>query len=506
MYTDCIISKESGEIIMLEVCMQTGIITLYKKGTPKAQIARSVGVDRKTVQRVIKRYESGKEVKVNKPHSSFWDEYRDTIETALAKDLSIVRIYQDLSNSSEITVGYTSLRDYVKKAFPERKDAYMVLHAEPGEEAQIDYGYIGTIVVEGKRRKAWVFVMTLSHSRYMYAEISFSQSVESFIKSHINAFRYFNGVPRLAKVDNLKAAIVEADFYEPLTQRTYAEFASHYGFLPFPCQVSKPVQKGKVERGIGYVKDNCFKSREFISIEDAKCFLSNWLETIANVRTHGSTRKVPRKVFDEVEKKSLLPLPGIDFIFSKSKEAVGNFDCHVSYGSNYYSIPHAYVGQTLKVIEVNNILKVYHKDKEVALHIVRHDTKGAHYTDKNHYPKGKGISSTELLSSYKTKMGEIGEGAVEFCSRYEGTVKENMFYHRSLAGIISLRRKYPDVVIDQACRRACYYGNISYRAVKNICERGYESLPLPDTQTAIQSGGVIMLDRYRDISSLGVIG
>ena len=487
--------------------MQTTIITLYRQGNPKAQIARIVGVDRKTVQRVIKRYESGKEVKDTKPHPSYWDEYRDVIEAALSKGLSITRIYQDLNESSEITVGYTSLRDYVRKAFPERKEAYMVLHCEPGEEAQIDYGYIGTIVVEGKRKKAWVFVMTLSHSRYMYAEISFSQSVESFIKSHINAFRYFNGVPRLAKIDNLKAAIIEADFYEPLTQRTYAEFANHYGFLPFPCQVREPVQKGKVERGVGYIKDNCFKGREFISVEDAKGFLSNWLETIANVRTHGTTRKVPRKVFDEIEKKALLPLPGTDFIFSKSKEVMGNFDCHISYGGNYYSIPHTYVGLTLKAIEVNNILKIFHKEKEVALHIVRHDTKGVHYTDKNHYPKGKGISSTDLLSSYKAKMIEIGEGAAEFCRRYEIDVRANMNYHRLLAGIISLRKRYPDVVVDQACRRACYYGNISYRAVKNICERGYESLPLPGADVSFQPAGeVVSLDRYREIAALGVIG
>ena len=486
--------------------MQTTIITLHKQGHNKTHIARTVGVDRKTVRKVISAYESGEEVIEKKPHPSYWDAHRTAIEYGLSKELSIVRIYQDLVASTEITASYSGLRDYIRRAFPERKAAYMVLHAEPGEEAQIDYGYIGTIPVGGKRKKAWVFVMTLSHSRYMYAEVSFNQSVQSFIQSHVNAFRYFGGGPRLAKIDNLKAGIVEADFYEPLAQRTYAEFASHYGFLPFPCQIKTPRQKGKVERGVGYVKENCFKAREFISVEDAKGFLSDWLKTIANVRKHGTTRKPPASVFEDVEKEALLPLPCADFIFSNSQEVSGNFDCHISYGGNYYSIPHAYIGLTLKAIEINNILKIYYKDKEVALHTVHHDTKGRHYTEKSHYPKGKNISSHELLSSYKSKMGEIGDGAVEFCRRYELVVKEDGRYHRTLAGILSLRNKCPDVAIDQACRRACYYGNISYRAVKKICEAGYEALPLPETaEPSGQPNEIINLDQYRAMAALGVM-
>jgi transposase len=143
----------------------------------------------------------------------------------------------------------------------------MVLHSLPGEEAQVDFGYVGKLNIYGKARKAWVFIMVLSYSRYMYAEITLDQSVKTFISCHVNAFRYFNGVPGIVKVDNLKAAIIEADFYEPVTQRTYAEFARHYGFLPEPCRVYTPTDKGKVESAVKYVKDNCFKERGFKDIE-----------------------------------------------------------------------------------------------------------------------------------------------------------------------------------------------------------------------------------------------
>ena len=114
--------------------------------------------------------------------------------------------------------GYTTLRDYVAKLRKNTPHAYMVLHSLPGEEAQVDFGYIGTLKVNGRLRKAWFFIMSLSYSRYMYAAITLDQSVETFIRCHTEAFHYFGGVPQTVKIDNLKAAIVEAGFYEPTVQ------------------------------------------------------------------------------------------------------------------------------------------------------------------------------------------------------------------------------------------------------------------------------------------------
>jgi transposase len=124
---------------------------------------------------------------------------------------------------------------------------YMVLQFLPREKAQIDFGYIGTLKVKGCSKKAWVFAMSLSYSCYLYAQTTFDQSISTFIRCHINGFRFFGGVPQTIKIDNLKAGIIEADFYEPVVQRTYAEFAKHYGFLPNPCRIYTPTDKGKRE-------------------------------------------------------------------------------------------------------------------------------------------------------------------------------------------------------------------------------------------------------------------
>lgn len=493
---------------MLEVAMKTTIKTLYEQGYNKTQIAKMLSIDRKTVRKILKGFDEEKDGGVEKkPCSSQFNPYREYILIQLSKGLSITRIYQDLVREQGITGSYSALKDFVRKNRPVTRKTYMVLHSLPGEEAQVDFGYIGTLKVNGKPRKAWVFVMTLSYSRYMYAEIALDQSVSTFINCHVNGFRYFGGVPETVKIDNLKAAILEADFYEPLTQRTYAAFAAHYGFLPNPCRVYTPTDKGKVESNVKYIKDNCFKAREFKDMDEARKFLSDWLENISNVRKHGTTGKVPKEVYHGAEIGKLKEIPRDEFLFSKSAKAIVYANCHISYGANYYSAPYGYVGSEVDVIEVNNMLKIYYKGKEIALHVLAGNTKGAYVTNNDHYSHTKNITREEILSSYQEKMSEIGSGAAEFFRMYlDG--KDRTVYDRTIAGVLSLLKRYDRETIDKACRRASHFGNISYRAVKKICETGIENLPLTETKETPESssgGNVRSLSEYRQMTCLGVI-
>jgi len=335
--------------------MQTTIKTLYEKGYNKSQIARMLEIDRKTIRKIIVSKENGEIDVPRKEYPSQFDPYKDYIIAKIEKGLTIKRIYQDLLREYGIAGTYSGVRHYVQKHRPPKQDVYMVMQCLPGEEAQVDFGYIGTINIDGKARKAWVFIMILSYSRYMYAKIVLDQSVKTFIRCHIDAFQYFKGVPKIIKIDNLKAAVIAADFYEPLIQRTYAEFATHYGFLPEPCRVYTPTDKGKVEAAVKYVKDNCFKKRDFADIGDADRFLSNWLETIANNRIHGTTHKIPTVLYKEDEMNALGELPTTEFTMSASDTAIVGTQCHICYRANYYSVPYQYIDCKVDVIEVNNL-------------------------------------------------------------------------------------------------------------------------------------------------------
>ena len=487
--------------------METTIKTLFEKGHNKTQIAKLLGIDRKTVREVLKNPDKG-QLREKKPHPSVLDKHREMIEASINKELTAQRIFQDLQRAVGFAGSYSTVRDYVRKIKGDQQTVYMVIETLPGEEGQVDFGYIGTLKIGGKRKKAWVFVMTLSYSRYMFIKIVFDQSVKTFISCHLDAFRYFGGVPETVKIDNLKAGIIEANFYEPVVQRTYAAFAAHYGFWAQPSRVYTPTDNGKVERSVDYVKDNCFKGREFENAAEAAEFLKDWLESIANKRIHGTTKKRPVEVFENQEKAKLKPITAQDFIFSDSAVAKVNNNCHLAYKGNYYSAPFQYIGLELNLIEVNNMLKIYFDQKEVALHTLWEGEKGRYVTNKNHYPASKNITFAEILSRQKAEMALIGPGALSFFEAFAKKAGLHKYDYRTISGILALVKKYDSVDVDAACIRAQYYDSLNYTTVRKICEKGLCSLPIDENTTylnQVPNQFARDLKEYDALSELGVL-
>jgi len=470
---------------MLGVEMHTTVKTLFAKGHNKSEIGRILGIHRKTVAEILAKLEADGYVE-RKLRESILDDYKEYIQIQVNKGLMAKRIFQDLRElDNSYTGSYDTVKKYVAAIKCKTSEPRMVMHSLPGEEAQVDFGYIGHLKLKnGKRKKAWIFVMSLSYSRYMYVKIVFNQSVETFINCHKSAFKFIGGVPHIVKIDNLKAAILEADFYQPTIQKNYAAFANHYGFMAEPCRVYTPTDKGKVESNVKYVKNNCFKCREFSDVEEAEEFLSRWIETIANVRVHGTTKKVPKEEFISFEKDKLLSLPCNEFIISDSTKCIVQTNCHISYKGNYYSAPYERIGDKVDVITTDNILKIYFKNKEIALHQIEKTEKGKHITNNNHYPEYKNTTNEETWSTYGQKMTEIGVHAKLFFDRYIENAK-NKYEYRAIAGIISLRKKYNDETIDNACHRAYSYNALQYKIVKNICEKGLTNLPVKTNDSYI---------------------
>ncbi|SHK19550.1 hypothetical protein [Paramaledivibacter caminithermalis] len=158
--------------------MHTAIDTLFKKGYNKTQIAKMLKIDRKTVRTVLEKLEKHGCVE-RKEYPSILDPYKEYINIQASKQLSAKRIFQDLQIEYGYEGSYDTVKKYVAKIKKNPPKAYMVLTYLLGEEAQVDFGYIGTIKVNGRHKKAWIFVMTLSYSRYMYVQIVFDAYIHS---------------------------------------------------------------------------------------------------------------------------------------------------------------------------------------------------------------------------------------------------------------------------------------------------------------------------------------
>jgi len=455
--------------------MYTTIKTLWEKTKNKTEIARLTGHDWKTVAKVIKNIEAGIEIPQYKPRSSLIDSYREKVLKLLEKDLNGVRIHEELTRDG-FKGSYPTVKRYINK-LKRSQNIFIRIHTEPGEEAQVDFGYLGiTKDDSGKSRKTWVFNMRLSYSRFDYYCKVYDQKVETFIACHINAFEAFGGVPKYVRIDNLKSAILEAGFYEPLYQQAYKDFARYYGFSPLPCRIARPNDKGKVESGIRFVKGNFFKGRKFASGKDLDCQLKAW-NSIANQRVHGTTRKVPLEVFTEEEKSILSPLPPVRFAISKISTRKVYHDCHIYVDYNYYSVPYEYVGKIVDVEITDSLVKVFYGGKRIALH-KRIAGRGLFSTVESHYPAFKIFDATENQKACRQKMKEIGV----YCEKFFGKALDEKPKSASAIarGVLSLKKLYPDSIIEASCKRALFYGAIEYRVVKSICRSSAYVLPLEE--------------------------
>lgn len=458
---------------MIGVAMYTTIKTLRGLGKNKSEIARLTGHDWKTVSKVIKNIDNGKELPEMKERQSIVEPFKEKVIELLESGLSGVRIHEEIVKDG-FSGSYSAVKKYIRKIKSKEK-IFIRIHTLAGQEAQVDFGYVGRTKDDtGKSRKTWVFNMRLSHSRYDYYEKVYDQKVETFINCHINAFEYFGGVPEVVKIDNLKAAILEANFYEPIYQKLYSNFSEYYGFKPIPCRIYHPNDKGKVESGIKYVKGNFFKGRRFKSGSDCDSKLRQWMED-ANRRIHGTTKKVPNDVFNEEEKGKLLPLPDKRYQICRVGSRLVYHDCHVYIENNYYSVPFQYVGKEVEIEITDKMVKIFYKGSQIAIH-GRLLGKGQFSTDGSHYPKYKRYSETEHQEIYQVKMAEIGVFAEQLFFLILKEMKS--YWHQPVKGILSLTKRYSKEIVELACKRALAYGACQYQTVKKICESRAYLLPV----------------------------
>jgi transposase len=282
---------------------------------------------------------------------------------------SATQIFQRLCQQEGYQGGFSILKDYVRRVRPVRHPAYLTLHFDPGEAAQVDWGSAGSIALGATRRRLSFFVMVLCHSRMIYVEFTAGQSMEHFLACHQNAIEFFGGTPRAILIDNLKTGVLSHPLGEKaIFHPRYLDFAAHYGFEPRACTVRKGNEKGRVENGVGYVKKNFLDGLEIPnSLGALNTAAGHWMDQTANVREHGETHEQPCVLFAR-EKPALRPLPSIPADTGVVRTVRATNRCRIAFESNRYSVPHLYASQRLTLKSFADRLCVYHQQKLIATH------------------------------------------------------------------------------------------------------------------------------------------
>jgi hypothetical protein len=322
--------------------------------------------------------------------------------------------------------------------------------------------------------------MVLGHSRHQFARVSFDQRTETWTSLHQQAFQTLGGVPRTIVPDNLKAAVIHAAFgvSDPgcALNRSYRELAQHYGFKVDPTPPAAPKKKGKVESAVKYVKNNALKGRHGESIIDVNRYLEQWVTDIAGTRTHGTTGRKPLEVFDAEERLTLIPLPARSYEPVSWKRATVHQDSHVVFERRMYSVPWRLVGREVWVRATPTTVVIYYDDDRVATH--RRAGKTAWSTDEAHLPEARAALRHRGSTYWQARADRIGADV--------GQVVRELFESddvlsqlRQVQAIVTHLEQFPVERAQAACRRAAFYGNVSYRAIKSILAKALDREPLP---------------------------
>jgi transposase len=400
---------------------------------------------------------------------SHCEPFREIILAKLGQELSSQRIYQDLVADHSYAGSYDSVKRFVRRCGTNTPLPMRRMECAPGTEAQVDFGSGAPLVgPDGKRRKTHVFRIVLSHSRKAYSEVTFRQTTDDFLRCLENAFHQFGGVPETLVIDNLRAAVSHPDWFDPELVPKLSVFARHYGTVILPTRPYTPRHKGKVERGIGYVKDNALKGRTFASLDEQNRHLAQWEASVADRRIHGTTRQQVGRVFADVEHSALKPLPTGRFPFFQEAQRQVNRDGHVEVAKAYYSVPPEYLGRTVWVRWDTRFVRILNDRLEsIAVH-ARHEP-GRFSTHDRHLPREK-ISGIERGAAWLLKqVAQVGSRTKAWSEAM--VAQRGIEGIRVLQGLWSLTRKHRSCDLESACDIALSYGVFRLRTVRKLITR-----------------------------------
>lgn len=437
---------------MLSAEQQSQILSLYfneKKSIRR--IAQIIGIDRKSVRRVIDRKNISLERQKIK-RTSLLDPYKDKIKDYLLSDptmaaATIQHRLREIGYSGGLTIVKDHVRTLKQKASPRLKEAFLRLEFAPGECAQVDWGEFGDPFKNGV--KVHCFVMVLCYSRLTYIEFTRSERFEDFIRCHENAFNYFGGVPKECWYDNLATAV--QDRYGGLVKFNPRFFAymGHHHISPHACNPARGNEKGRVEVSIKFIRSHFWSGRTFKDFEDLCLQSILWRDQYLNIREHRSTRRIIKNQFESEEKSALRPLNDLKYDTDEVLSRVIGPDFHINFESNKYSVPWTLVNLPVTIRINEKTIKIYYQEKYVAGH-ERSYLKNKVFTNSKHQegllsrkPGAQGQDRERVNAVVK-----LGDGVRQY---YESLRASSRSLRMEVNRLLALSTVYGSENLNQAC-------------------------------------------------------
>jgi transposase len=365
-------------------------------------------------------------------------------------------------------------------------DPVMRFTHKAGEKMCVDFSGDGLHYQDpatGKRIEVELFVSVLGASSYIFSCAAPDQKVESFVKCTIKAFEFYGACPECIILDNLKAGVTHACYYDPEINKTFAAMAEHYGVAVIPTRVAKPRDKAKAENAVLQAQRRiiaALRNRVFFHLTELNEAVMEEVKNL-NARPMTGINKSRFDLFLEIEKPVLKPLPAERFVMAAWKKAKVHIDYHIDVVKTYYSVPYTLIGEYVDIRYTGTVVEIYHKTKRVASHM-RVDKPGVFITQDLHMPHEHRHYLEWTPARIKSWGEKIGSHTRDFMEKLMENRAHPEHGFRSCLGIIRLSRTYSPQRVEKACKRALDAGAYNYRSVKNILKTGLEDTNSEDTE------------------------
>jgi transposase len=404
------------------------------------------------------------------------------------RGLTLKKVHTLLARSG-VEVPYSSLHRFAVRELGFGRQIATVRMAEvaAGEVAEVDFGRLGFLYDSEleKRKLAWALVVTLVFSRHMYVHVTYRQQSADFIAGLDAAWGFLGGVTARVVIDNLKAAVVKANRYDPTLQRTFEEYARVRGFVIDPAPPNSPTGKPTVERSVPYVRENFFRGERFVSLGDVQENALRWCRVTAGMRIHGTTRKRPLEVFESMERSALRPFDGERFDVPRWLSVTVHPDCHVRVGHALYSVPYGLRGAKVTVRADSCLVRIYAAAGQL---VKTHATAspGERRTDFADYPAEKTAYAMRDASFLIRRAREQGAGMGVFAEKLlSGTYPWAKL--RQAQKLLRLVDKYGAARVEAACARAVMYDVINVFRVESMVLQALSAQPPAPSSAPVET-------------------
>jgi len=487
------------EVTMIEL---KEVLRLWGKGLPKKRVAAQLGLDPKTVRRYLRAAtaaglradgdpisdEQMRDVLLalhpvgGRPRGDGWTvcaAQREPIRRWLERGLRLTKIRKLLARQGA-PIAYPTLYRFavLELQFGQSAPTIPVLDGEPGQEVQIDTGWVGWLtlpLIDNRKRRrfrAWIFTAVRSRHRFVYP--TFEETTARAIEACEAAWEFFGGMFHVLIPDNTKAIIRKADPLAPRITPAFLEYVQARNLHIDAARVRHAKDKARVERAVPGVRDDCFAGEILTTLDDARAHALQWCRDDYGGRPHSRTQRRPREHFETEEQAALLPVPTTPYDIPLWNEPKVGRDQVIVVAKALYSVPYTYVRATVRARADSHLVRVYHHDALIKTHPRK--PPGGRSIDAADYPVERSVYAMRDVAALQRQATSHGEAI----GRYAAALLDSPLpwtRMRRVYALLGLVRRYGAARVTEVCTAALAADLLDVRRLQRMLELASTTTP-----------------------------